>query len=206
MLLAELQRGLRMEQLAPGNPAVLHLTHDSREVVAGSLFVARVGARVDGHARIEEAVARGAVAVVGTRRDALAGLSVPALLVSEEGERWVGELAAAFYGNPFDHLTVIGVTGTNGKTTTACMVQRMLDAVGLPCGYLGTVGYRFGSEELAAANTTPDGLLLHRIAASWLARGRDWKYASLSSRATLVIGPSTITWRSSATHGNSRVA
>ena len=171
MLLAELQRGLRMEQLAPGNPAVLHLTHDSREVVAGSLFVARVGARVDGHARIEEAVARGAVAVVGTRRDALAGLSVPALLVSEEGERWVGELAAAFYGNPFDHLTVIGVTGTNGKTTTACMVQRMLDAVGLPCGYLGTVGYRFGSEELAAANTTPDGLLLHRIAASWLARG-----------------------------------
>lgn len=171
MLLAELQRGLRMEQLAPGNPAVLHLTHDSREVVAGSLFVARVGARVDGHARIEEAVARGAVAVVGTRREALAGLSVPALLVSEEGERWVGELAAAFYGNPFDHLTVIGVTGTNGKTTTACMVQRMLDAVGLPCGYLGTIGYRFGSEELAAANTTPDGLLLHRIAASWLARG-----------------------------------
>ena len=171
MLLAELQRGLRMEQLTPGNPAVLHLTHDSREVVAGSLFVARVGARVDGHARIEEAVARGAVAVVGTRREALSGLPVPALLVSEEGERWVGELAAAFYGHPFDHLKVIGVTGTNGKTTTACMVQRMLDAVGLPCGYLGTVGYRFGSEELAAANTTPDGLLLHRIAASWLARG-----------------------------------
>ncbi len=171
MLLTELQRGLRMEQLTPGNPAVLHLTHDSREVVAGSLFVARVGARVDGHARIEEAVARGAVAVVGTRREALAGLSVPALRVSEEGERWVGELAAAFYGNPFDRLTVIGVTGTNGKTTTACMVQRMLDAVGLPCGYLGTIGYRFGSEELAAANTTPDGLLLHKIAAGWLAGG-----------------------------------
>lgn len=171
MLLTELQRGLRMEQLTPGNPAVLHLTHDSREVVAGSLFVARVGARVDGHARIEEAVARGAVAVVGTRREALAGLSVPALLASEAGERWVGELAAAFYGNPFDQLTVIGVTGTNGKTTTACMVQRMLDAVGLPCGYLGTIGYRFGSEELAAANTTPDGLLLHKIAAGWLAGG-----------------------------------
>lgn len=171
MLLAELQRGLRMEQLTLGNPAVLHLTHNSREVVAGSLFVARVGARTDGHARIEEAVARGAVAVVGTRREALTGLSVPALLVSEAAERWVGELAAAFYGNPFDQLTVIGVTGTNGKTTTACMVQRMLDAVGLPCGYLGTIGYRFGGQELAAANTTPDGLLLHSIAASWLACG-----------------------------------
>ena len=171
MRLADLQRGLSVEQLTAGDPAVLHLTQDSREVVAGSLFVARSGARADGHDRIAEAIARGAVAVVGTRRDALEGLGVPALLVTASDERWLGELAANFYGHPFAGLRVIGITGTNGKTTTACMVQRMLDEVGLPCGYLGTVGYRFGNESLPAANTTPDGLVLHHLAARWRDRG-----------------------------------
>lgn len=172
MLLADLQRGLPVEQLTAGNPVLLHLTQDSRDVVPGSLFVARVGTRVDGHNSIAEAVARGAVAVVGTRREALEGLPVAALLVTQQDdERWVGQLAAAFFGRPFDALTVIGVTGTNGKTTTACMVQRMLDEVGMPCGYFGTVGYRFGSEELPAANTTPDGIVLHSTAARWRERG-----------------------------------
>ena len=181
MRLADLLVGLPLEPLGGGGAEVTALTHDSREVVPGSLFVARVGARTDGHDRIADAIERGAVAVVGTRREALTGLPVPAFLASAGSEHWLGELAAAFYGRPFDSMKVVGVTGTNGKTTTACMVQRLLDSVGFRCGYFGTVGYLFESESLASANTTPDALVLHRIASRWKAAGASAVVMEVSS-------------------------
>lgn len=128
---------------------------DSRKVQPGHLFVAMKGGSVDGHDYIAAAVERGAAAVVGER--ALDGLSVPYVRV-ENSRRALTHLAAAFYGHPGHRLTVIGVTGTDGKTTTSNLLYQILLAAGLRAGMISTVNAVIGDEVLDTGFhvTTPD--------------------------------------------------
>jgi len=130
------------------------IAYDSRTVSPGSIFVALQGLRADGAAYAPQAVAAGAAAVV-----AAAGVAPAA------GTAWVAVsdprlalalLAAEFNGHPSHSMRVVGVTGTNGKTTTAYLVRAILEAAGIKCGLMGTVAYCIGDREIEASRTTPE--------------------------------------------------
>ncbi len=140
---------------SPAGMTVRGVTMDSRTVMPGSLFVAVPGRHVDGHEFAPAAVAAGAVAVMGDR--AVAGVAVPQLLV--HGVRPALALTAAWVHDfPSTNLGVVGVTGTDGKTTTAVLVRAMLEACGYPTGMIGTIDVVAGGQSLgnAARTTTPE--------------------------------------------------
>jgi len=138
---------------------------DSRKITPGALFVAIKGETTDGHLHIDDAVARGARAVV-VERDLSA--SVPTIRVPSTADA-LPEIARRFFRDPSKDLAIVGITGTNGKTTTTFLLRSVLETAGKPTAVIGTVGYFFRSEQLDAPNTTPDALLLNRM----LARARD---------------------------------
>ncbi|HEV3285012.1 MAG TPA: UDP-N-acetylmuramoyl-L-alanyl-D-glutamate--2,6-diaminopimelate ligase [Solirubrobacteraceae bacterium] len=143
---------------ALGEPAasteILGLAYDSRTVVAGDLFFCVSGFRSDGHDYAPGAVERGAAALVVERP---LGLGVPELLVPSARSA-MAPLAARFYGDPTSELAVFGVTGTNGKTTTAYLMRALLEAAGTQCGLLGTVKSVVGGRELSVQRTTPEAI------------------------------------------------
>jgi UDP-N-acetylmuramoyl-L-alanyl-D-glutamate--2,6-diaminopimelate ligase len=156
--LSALVRGLAAVSGDLGNdPEVFGVRHDSRKVAAGDLFVAWKGAKHDGALFAADAVARGAVAVLADR-ERPAGLAAPVpWLVAAEPRALLGALAAPLHGHPDRDLALVGVTGTNGKSTTVELVAAMLDAAGRPAGRIGTLGYRFpGLEAPKAERTTPE--------------------------------------------------
>jgi UDP-N-acetylmuramoyl-L-alanyl-D-glutamate--2,6-diaminopimelate ligase len=134
--------------------SVTGVTYDSRRVERGRVFVALRGLRTDGSEYARQAIARGALCVV-SEQVAPKGLDDRWLQVSD-GRLALALLADAFAGHPSGAMTVVGITGTNGKTTTAHLVASILDAAGLPCGLLGTVGYRIGTDVREATHTTPE--------------------------------------------------
>ena len=162
-LLGALGDQLPREALEPALLArpVTGVAYDSRRVEPGALFVAWKGRRADGAAFAADALARGAAGVVaeGPRP---AGLDVPWIEVGD-ARMALARLAAAFFGYPAGDLQVVGITGTNGKTTTAYLLSAILDRAGVPCGRLGTVSYRIGDEERDAPNTTPEAPDLQRL-------------------------------------------
>ncbi|MBM3771061.1 MAG: UDP-N-acetylmuramoyl-L-alanyl-D-glutamate--2,6-diaminopimelate ligase [Acidimicrobiia bacterium] len=130
------------------------VTHDSRRVERGHVFVALRGQRTDGSDFARQALERGALCVV-SEQAAPADLGARWVQVSD-GRLALALLADAFARHPSGDMMVVGITGTNGKTTTAHLVASILDAAGLPCGLLGTVGYRIGTEVREATHTTPE--------------------------------------------------
>lgn len=138
----------------PLEDQVRAIAYDSRRVVPGSLFVAIRGFQQDGNAFIPEALARGAVAIVS--EDPCPPDFPCAWLQVEDARRALAELAAAFYDHPSRALTLIGVTGTNGKTTTTYLIDAVLQAAGEGSARLGTTTYKIGSEEIPAERTTPE--------------------------------------------------
>jgi UDP-N-acetylmuramoyl-L-alanyl-D-glutamate--2,6-diaminopimelate ligase len=168
MKLNELLRGVEgLEAGTEFGAEVTSLAYDSRRVQPGSLFFAIQGEKADGHVFIPQALERGAVAVVSER-------TPPSELVS----RWVrvprirralSTAGRLFFGQPDLHLKLIGITGTNGKTTTAFLVDSILRAAGIRTGLFGTIEYRVVDRVLPAVNTTPESLDLW----SYLARTVD---------------------------------
>jgi UDP-N-acetylmuramoyl-L-alanyl-D-glutamate--2,6-diaminopimelate ligase len=143
----------------PGRP-VTAIEYDSRRVEPGAVFVAVKGQRVDGVRFAGEAVARGAVLIVAEAPPADEGwpwLTVP------DARRALAALAAAFYRHPSRELVTVGITGTNGKTTTSYLVGAIFDHAGLPCGRIGTITYRVGAAERPAARTTPEAPDIQRL-------------------------------------------
>jgi len=138
---------------------------DSRSVRSGALFVALRGQHGDGHDHIAQAIAAGATALLveGARLPVMPPhvtvIHVPDTRVA------LSPLSAAFYGDPSQSLEVIGVTGTNGKTTTTRMIAAILNGAGRPCGVIGTVGAEFGERTWTLANTTPQPPELHGLLA-----------------------------------------
>jgi len=143
------------------------LEYDSRRARPGALFVCVPGEREDGHAFAEQAVERGAVALVVERP---LSLPVPQVVVAD-ARRAMAELAVTFYGDPSRDLVVAGVTGTNGKTTTSFLLFAMLAAAGLRPGLIGTIESRVGGERRPAQRTTPEAVDLQRMLREMLDAG-----------------------------------
>lgn len=149
---------------------VFGIAIDNRQVQPGYIFIARPGASVDGHDFIPDAIHRGAVAVVGQKD--IPGLDIPYIRVADS-RRAVTHLAAAFYGHPGRKLTVIGVTGTDGKTTTSNILYQILIAAGLKTGLVSTVNAIIGDEVLDTGFhvTTPDAHDIQRYLARMVEAG-----------------------------------
>ncbi|MBI1847462.1 MAG: UDP-N-acetylmuramoyl-L-alanyl-D-glutamate--2,6-diaminopimelate ligase [Candidatus Rokubacteria bacterium] len=147
--------------------AVTGIADDSRRVAPGDCFVAVPGFRQDARRFVADAVARGAALVV-TEGEPLADVAVAQVLVPS-ARAAVGRLAAAYHRHPSRDLTLVGITGTNGKTTTSYLVDALLQAVGLRTGVIGTIQYVIGDERRPAGQTTPDALEIQ----SMLARMRE---------------------------------
>lgn len=154
---------------------------DSRQAGPGKLFVAVKGETVDGHDYLAAAVKLGCAGVVVERKPA-EELGVPVLLVSD-GRRAVAELAASFHGHPERELKIVGITGTNGKTTTSYLLESMIRAGGGEPGVLGTVSYRYRGREEDASFTTPEPLVLYGLLREMVDNGVDHLIMEVSSHA-----------------------
>ena len=148
---------------------VASLEYDSRKVGKGSLFVCLTGFRADGHEYIPAAVAAGAVALV-VEREVSAPEGVAVIRV-KDSRYALALLSAAWFDHPAEKMTVIGLTGTKGKTTTAHMVKSILEAAGHKVGMIGTVGAVIGKELLPTKNTTPESYELHSLFARMVEEG-----------------------------------
>ena len=159
---------------------------DSRRVTPGALFVAVKGVHADGHAFVQRAVASGAAAVVV---EAARALSVPAAVTAihvPDSRRALSAIAAAFYDDPSHAIDVLGVTGTNGKTTTTRMIAAILDAAGMPCGIIGTVGAELREQTWQLENTTPLPPELHGLLAQMRDLGAKAVAMEVSSHALVL--------------------
>jgi UDP-N-acetylmuramoyl-L-alanyl-D-glutamate--2,6-diaminopimelate ligase len=167
---------------------VVSITEDSRAVRPGSVFVAIQGTQQDGHNFVNQAFAQGATAVVveeGCFQSASAEASpaVSALIHVNNSRKALGLMASQLYGNPSRHLKMVGVTGTNGKTTVTHLAKSLLEAQGLQVGLLGTVGYVYGKEHRVASHTTPAPVQLQEMLSEMVRAGTDVGVLEVSSHA-----------------------
>ena len=160
---------------------VTDVAYDSRMVEPGHVFVALKGARADGTAFVQQALERGAVAVVAEQPPP-AGVRVPWAVVPD-ARLALAQLAAALFRHPSTEMQVVGITGTNGKTTTAYLVSSIFEAAGIPCGMLGTVAYRIGDELREATRTTPEAPDVQRLLREMADRGSGACAMEVSSHA-----------------------
>ena len=145
-----------------GDPPIAGLDYDSRRVKPGWCFVAMRGETTDGNRYIDAALQAGAIAIVS---DALPPRLEVAWAQVIHGRRALARLSANFYGRPAERLSITGITGTNGKTTTSFLLHAMLRASGRKAALVGTVEYRIGDEVLPAPHTTPEALELNQLLA-----------------------------------------
>ena len=155
---------------------------DSRRIGNGHLFIAMKGTQVDGHKFIPKAIELGAKAVLCEERPELPADGVTYVVV-ESTEDCVGKVATMFYGNPSDKLRLIGVTGTNGKTTIATLLYNMFRKMGHKCGLLSTVCNYIEGEAIPADHTTPDPIELNRLLAMMVEAGCEYVFMECSSHA-----------------------
>ena len=183
MKLSQLLTGLDVRTAPAADPDITDVVCDSRKVTPGCLFVALSGARADGHRFAAAALADGAAAVLLERPVDGLPPEAPAVQVADT-RKALALVSAAFFGHPAEQLTLIGVTGTKGKTTTAHILKAILEAAGHKTAMVGTVGYFLGPEKIAdALNTTPESLDLHRFFAQAVAAGCTHLVMEVSSQA-----------------------
>jgi UDP-N-acetylmuramoyl-L-alanyl-D-glutamate--2,6-diaminopimelate ligase len=195
--LAELVRALaRFEPKLRGDGAVrvTGVRQDSRRVAAGELFVARAGGRVSGADFAAAAVARGAAAVLAEPGAVTAALDVPVLEVTDV-RRALGVAAEVVYGAPSRALPLIGITGTNGKTTTSLLVEQALVALGARPARLGTLGFSFGGAEEEGNLTTPEADEVSRRLADVVERGGTHFVMEVSSHALSLARVDALSFR-----------
>lgn len=137
------------------------IQYDSRKVKEGDLFVCIEGFNSDGHKYADKAVANGAKAVVCTKE--LSKDLVATIIKVDDSRKALAAIAAEFYGNPAETLKVIGITGTNGKTTSSYMIRSILESAGYKTGLIGTIANYIGNEKLKTERTTPESLELHAL-------------------------------------------
>ena len=166
-----------------GNPGTIvrGLALDSRQAEPGFLFIALEGTSDDGHRYVDDAVRRGASAVLVSRD---VPVSDPvAVVVTPDTRAILPIVAARFFSEPSKRLTLVGITGTNGKTTVSYLLEQVLAHAGRVPGVIGTVSYRFGEVVRAARNTTPDVVTFQSLLADMVAQGVDTVVAEVSSHA-----------------------
>ncbi|HRZ42289.1 MAG TPA: UDP-N-acetylmuramoyl-L-alanyl-D-glutamate--2,6-diaminopimelate ligase [Bacteroidales bacterium] len=167
-----------------GNPAVAigHLVMDSRKVTPGDLYAAIRGTHTDGHLYIAQAVTAGAVAVLCETVPDNPSPEAVWIRVPDSASA-LGHLASAFYDHPSHALSLIGVTGTNGKTTIATLLYNLFTALGYRCGLISTIRYIAGQVSTDATHTTPDAIRLHKMLKEMADDGCDYCFMEVSSHS-----------------------
>ena len=183
MILKDLLRGIRVtETIGREETEISGVAIDSRKIAKGGLFVAMKGTQVDGHKFIPKAIELGAAAILcenlpDNLEEGVAYVVVP------DTEDIVGEVATRFYGNPSEKLKLVGVTGTNGKTTIATLLYNMFRKFGHKCGLLSTVCNYIEEEAIPADHTTPDPIELNELLARMVEAGCEYAFMECSSHA-----------------------
>lgn len=158
------------------------IVFDSRKTEKDSLFVAVRGSRTDGHDYIPDALDAGAKAVVCERLPEKPDPGI-SWIVTDDSAKALGQLSSNFFGNPSRMLKLVGITGTNGKTTIATLLYRLFTGLGYKCGLFSTVCNYVVNRELPATHTTPDPVQLNRIMAQMTEEGCDYAFMEVSSHA-----------------------
>ena len=162
---------------------ITSLTYDSRQVSAGSCFFAIEGVATDGHKYIDSAVEHGAAAVVCKRLPEVLNTESTTYIVVEDTDKAMALMASNYYGNPSQKITVVGVTGTNGKTTIATLLYDFVRAMGHKAGLISTVVYKVDEEQIESTHTTPDTIRLNAMLAAMVERGCKYCFMECSSHA-----------------------
>ena len=184
MKLRDIIKGIEAEVSGPTDVEVNDLQFDSRRVGKGTLFVAQRGTKVDGHTFIGGAIESGAVAIVceelpASITDGVSYVKVP------DSSRALGLMAANYYGHPSEQLKLVGITGTNGKTTTVTLLHRMFRMMGYHVGLVSTIVNKIDEEELATGHTTPDALELNQLLRRMVDAGCQYAFMEVSSHAVV---------------------
>ena len=161
---------------------VSRLAYDSRRIAPGDCFFAVSGTQSDGHAYIDAAVAAGAVAVVCQRLPEHLTPSVCYVVVADTNAA-MADMAAAFYGDPSRQLKLVGITGTNGKTTTVTLLYDLFRGLGYKVGLISTVVYCIDTERIESTHTTPDAIRLNEMMARMVEAGCEYCFMEVSSHA-----------------------
>ena len=183
MKLTDIIKGLKDSTVTgPADVEITGVDLDSRRVASGHLFVAIAGTQTDGHQYIAKAIAQGAAAILCEHlpevlTEGIAYVQVPST------ESAVGPVATAFFGNPSEQVKLVGVTGTNGKTTIATLLFHLFRRLGHKCGLLSTVCNYIEDEAISASHTTPDAVELNTLLARMVAAGCEYVFMECSSHA-----------------------
>ena len=183
MILKELLANINVTELIGSDLVeVSNLQFDSRKAGQGSLFVAQEGTNIDGHLFIDDCISRGAVAVVCSRTDTIS-VAGATIVVVEDTAYALGMMACTFYGNPSKRLRLVGVTGTNGKTTIATLLHHLTMKMGYQAGLLSTVCNYVGTKASPSTHTTPDSLQLNALLREMVDAGCTYAFMEVSSHS-----------------------
>ena len=173
-----------IQVVGPSEKEITGVEIDSRQITDGKMFVAIQGTQADGHAYIEKAIEAGATAVACQQLPAQLHEGVTYLQYADT-EAAVGRLATTFYGNPTGRLKLVGVTGTNGKTTIATLLYRIFRRMGYKCGLCSTVCNYVNDEAVPTECTTPDPITLNRLLGQMADAGCEYAFMEVSSHSVV---------------------
>lgn len=183
MLLQAIIQNLSLKEVKGDlNREISRIDFDSRQVIENGAFVAVRGTHVDGHAFIEKAIGQGAVAVIAEELPAVLNPAVAYIQVSDSASA-LAHMAAGWYGFPSRRLRLVGVTGTNGKTTTATLLYELFRSLGYKAGLLSTIENKIGDTVAPATHTTPDAMSINSLLADMADAGCDFAFMEVSSHA-----------------------
>jgi UDP-N-acetylmuramoyl-L-alanyl-D-glutamate--2,6-diaminopimelate ligase len=181
--LLELTQALPFHEILSSQDAeITNLQFDSRQVKSGSLFIAVKGTQSDGHAFIDKAVNQGASAIICENAPPDLVDRIPIVIVPDSA-RALGLLASHFYGNPSNRLVLVGVTGTNGKTTTATLLFRIFRRLGQSVGLLSTIRNQINDVEIPSTHTTPDAIQINNLMHQMVSAGCTYCFMEVTSHA-----------------------
>lgn len=185
MILSELLSVIKpIEVVGNTDVEITGLHFDSRKIGAGDLFVAQVGTAVDGHTFIDGCVAKGAAAVVLSNKQYMPQeANGTTFILVDNTDRALGLMASKWFGEPSKQLTLVGVTGTNGKTTIATLLYKLVRALGHKAGLLSTVVNYIEDEAIPATHTTPDAIELNGLLRRMVDAGCSYAFMEVSSHA-----------------------
>ena len=184
MILKDLLNAINpIEVIGRTDIEINNLHFDSRKIGAGDMFIAQVGTAVDGHTFIDGCVAKGANAVVLSKREYIAQTDSTTFILVENTDKALGLLASKWFGEPSKKLTLVGVTGTNGKTTIATLLYKLVRALDHKAGLLSTVVNYIEDEAVPATHTTPDAIELNGLLARMVDAGCEYAFMEVSSHA-----------------------
>lgn len=184
MKLNQLLKGIAVKKVVgPLDIEVRGIEFDSRKVSEGEVFVAQTGTAVDGHTFIEQCVGKGASAIILSDESYIYNGTKATYVVVEDTNYALGIMAGLWYGEPSKKLTLVGVTGTNGKTTIATLLYKMVRALGHKAGLLSTVVNYIEDEAIPSTHTTPDALALNELLSRMVAAGCEYAFMEVSSHS-----------------------